>query len=197
VTDATDGAIVLFGSAGTEVRENHIHSRTRVILGGRSLPSLPSIHSMLTNLGINLVDYEPWAGDYSLVSVHHNHIHADSRYLKVGIVIGPASWSDDTDSVVHSASVTDNAFEGEHFGFAIVVSSAQQFTVLRNQLVGNVKFSGAKGARCPKAPENGAPTAFLINRGSARGFFQDDFVNGEVQHSELFPTLFGFMLTTH
>jgi hypothetical protein len=35
VTDATDGAIVLFGSAGSEIRNNHIHSRTRVILGGK------------------------------------------------------------------------------------------------------------------------------------------------------------------
>ena len=34
VFDTTDGAIVLFGSAGTEVRENDIYSRTRVVLGG-------------------------------------------------------------------------------------------------------------------------------------------------------------------
>jgi hypothetical protein len=80
--------------------------------------------------------------------------------------------------------VTDNTFEGKHFGFAIVVSSAHEFTVLRNEIVGDVRFSGVAGPRCPRAPENGPPTAFLINRGSARGFFQDGFVNGEVQHSE-------------
>jgi len=34
VTDATDGGIVLFGSAGSEVRENHVYSRARVNLGG-------------------------------------------------------------------------------------------------------------------------------------------------------------------
>lgn len=49
---------------------------------------------------------------------------------------------------------------------------------------GVAKFSGVPGSRCPKAPENGKPTAFLINRGSAKGIFQDDFVNGEVQHSK-------------
>lgn len=34
VTDATDGGIVIFGSAGSEIRDNHIYSRSRVNLGG-------------------------------------------------------------------------------------------------------------------------------------------------------------------
>ncbi|KAL7423122.1 hypothetical protein Q5752_002421 [Cryptotrichosporon argae] len=165
VFDTTDGAIVLFGSAGSEVKENEIYSRTRVVLGG-----------------INLVDYEPWAGDYTGVRVHHNTLYALSRYLKVGIVIGPSSWSDDTESTVHGASVSDNEFLGDHFGYGIVVSSASGFSVLRNAVDDNARFDGVEGPRCPKAPRNGRPTPFLINRGSARGVFQDDFVNGEVQH---------------
>ncbi|EIW73699.1 hypothetical protein TREMEDRAFT_24408 [Tremella mesenterica DSM 1558] len=165
VYDTTDGAIVLFGSAGTEVRYNEVFSRTRVVLGG-----------------INLVDYDPWEGDYSGVSVHHNDISALSRFLKVGIVIGPSSWSDDTDTTVHSASVTDNSFHGQNFGYGVVVSSVTGFTVLRNKKDDDAQFDGVKGASCPKAPENGRPTAFLINRGSAKGTFQEDFVNGEVQH---------------
>jgi hypothetical protein len=39
------------------------------------------------------------------------------------------------------------------------------------------------GPRCPRAPENARPRGFLINKGSASGVFQDDFKNGEVQHS--------------
>ena len=158
---------MLFGSAGSEVRENEIFSRTRVVLGG-----------------INLVDYDPWDGDYDRVNVHHNKLYALSRYLKVGIVIGLSSWSDDTDAVVHLGTVVDNSFYGDHFGYGIVVSSATGFTVLRNKVADTAKFSGVNGPRCPKAPANGKPTAFLINRGSARGVFQEDFVNGEVQHSE-------------
>ncbi|WVQ96691.1 hypothetical protein IAU59_003797 [Kwoniella sp. CBS 9459] len=165
VYDTTDGAIVLFGSAGSEVRNNHIYSRTRVVLGG-----------------INLVDYDPWQGDYMLVSVHHNYLHAFGRYFTVGIVVGPSSWSDDTESTVNSGSVTDNYLEGDHFGYGIVVSSATSFTVLRNTVNENAKFRGVNGPGCPKAPQNGKPTAFLINRGSARGTFQEEFVNGEVQH---------------
>ncbi|KAL1412889.1 hypothetical protein Q8F55_000638 [Vanrija albida] len=165
VFDTTDGAIVLFGSSGSEVRDNTVYSRTRVVLGG-----------------VNLVDYDPWKGDYADVHVHDNHFYAKARYFKVGIVVGPSSWSDDTDTVVRGATVTDNKFHGANFGYAIVVSSATQFTVLRNTVDDDAQFTGVNGPTCPTAPENGKPTAFLINRGSARGTFQDDFVNGEVQH---------------
>jgi hypothetical protein len=133
--------------------------------------------------GINLVDYEPWQGDYTNVHVHHNTFYALSRYFKVGIVVGLSSWSDDTDAIVHDGTITDNTFHGNHFGYGIVVSSATGFTVLRNKVDDDARFAGVRGSGCPKAPENGKPTAFLINRGSAQGTFQDDFVNGEVQHS--------------
>ncbi|RSH89370.1 hypothetical protein EHS25_002482 [Saitozyma podzolica] len=165
VTDTTDGGIVLFGSSGTEVRDNDVYARTRVILGG-----------------INMVDYDPWDGDYKDTKVHHNRLHALGRYFKTGIVIGPASWSDEIETIVKSGVVTDNIFDGAHFGYGIVISSADDFTVLRNTLGEGARFAGVPGIRCPRAPGNGKPTAFLINRGSAKGTFQTDFVNGEVQH---------------
>jgi hypothetical protein len=34
VFDTTDGAIVLFGSAGSEVKENKVYARTRMVMGG-------------------------------------------------------------------------------------------------------------------------------------------------------------------
>ncbi|KAK4689550.1 hypothetical protein P7C73_g574, partial [Tremellales sp. Uapishka_1] len=163
--DTTDGAIVLFGSSGTEVRNNEIFSRTRMVSGG-----------------INLVDYEPFDGDYSFVRVHHNTIYAHSRYLKVGIAVGPSTWEDDITSVVHGGSITDNTLHGNHFGYGFVVSSAKGFTVLRNVVDENARFSGSEGPRCPQAPKNHRPTPFLIHRASSQGSFQEDFVNGEVEH---------------
>lgn len=133
-----------------------------------------------------MVDYAPWEGDYTGTIVHHNTIHALAGFLRVGIVVGPASWSDDTDTVVHSGAITDNTLEGGRFGYGIVVSSADRFTVLRNSVEDNAVFSGVPSVNCPTAPANGAPTAFLINRGSATGTFQTEFVNGEVQHSGCF-----------
>lgn len=137
--------------------------------------------------GINLVDYDPWKGDYTGVKVHHNRFFANGRYFKAGVVIGPSTWSDDTDTTVYGATVSDNAFYGEHYGYAIVVSSASGFTVVRNTIGDDAYFDGVPGPSCPTAPENGPPTAFLINRGSAKGTYQEDFHNGEVQHSE-FPS---------
>ncbi|BEJ14967.1 hypothetical protein CspHIS471_0407340 [Cutaneotrichosporon sp. HIS471] len=165
VFDTTDGAIVIFGSAGSEVRSNKIYSRTRVVLGG-----------------INLVDYDPWEGDYTGTRVHDNEILAPSGFVKVGIVIGPSSWSDDTETSVYGGTVTDNTFSGQRFGYAMVISSAHDFTVLRNKVLPGSEFIGVPGTTCPTAPENGPPQAFLINRGSAEGKFQREFVNGEVQH---------------
>jgi hypothetical protein len=170
VYDTTDGAIVLFGSSGSTVTANQIFSRTRVVLGG-----------------INLVDYEPWAGDYSKVTVSHNILTAHGGFIKAGIVVGPASWSDDTETTVHGATVTDNEFRGAHFGYGLAVSSAKDFTVLRNTVSDDAAFTGVPGPKCPRAPENGKPTAFLINRGSVEGTFQDDFINGEIQHRQYRP----------
>lgn len=167
VFDATDGAIVLFGSSGSTVRHNRVDSKTRVVLGG-----------------VNLVDYDPWKGDYAGVLVTDNDFYAHARYFKVGIVIGLSSWSDDTDKIVRGGTVRGNRFHGKHFGYALVVSSAEDFTVLDNVVDKDAVFSGVPGARCPTAPENGPPTAFLINKGSSRGTFQPEFRNGEVQHSE-------------
>lgn len=133
--------------------------------------------------GINLVDYDPFNGDFSNVNVHHNTLNALSSYFKVGIVVGPSSWSDDTETTVHGASITDNTLHGQHFGYGIVVSSAKDFQVLRNTVDDDSVFSGVDGPRCPRAPDNARPQAFLINKGSASGVFQDDFKNGEVQHS--------------
>lgn len=163
VYDTTDAAIVLFGSAGTDVRNNKVYSRTRVLMGA-----------------INLVDMLPWQGNYRDVSIRNNYIGAHGAYIRGGINVGPAVWGDDTDGVVYGGSITGNTIEGDHIGYGIVVTSAKDFTILRNK--STAKYSGVKGPTCPTAPENADPMAFLINKGSSEGNFQAEFVNGEVQH---------------
>lgn len=122
--------------------------------------------------------------------MHHNSFYALGRYLKVGIVIGPSSWSDDTETLSKGASVYENTFQGDFFGYGIVVSSAEDFSVQGNKADPEARFRGVPGPRCPTAPPNGLPAPFLIHRGSAKGSFQDDFVNGEVQHSKSGSTIF-------
>jgi hypothetical protein len=134
-------------------------------------------------IGINLVDIDPWDGDYTRTRVHHNTISAFGAYIKGGINVGMACWTDDTESIVHSGSVTENTIEGNHIGYGITVASAKDFVVMKNK--STAKFSGFKGRTCPQAPQNANPGPFIINRGSSEGKFQSDFVNGEVQHCEL------------
>ncbi|GHJ83770.1 hypothetical protein NliqN6_0172 [Naganishia liquefaciens] len=163
VFDTTDGAIVLFGSAGSEVRENKVYARTRMVMGA-----------------INLVDYDPWEGNYTDVRVHHNTIAGLGSYIKGAINIGQACWTDNTEIMVHGGSVTHNTIEGEGIGYGITVAGARGVTVLDNK--STARYSGVMGRECPVAPPNAEPVAFLINRGSSEGVFQDEFVNGEVQH---------------
>ncbi|KAL7409718.1 hypothetical protein BDY24DRAFT_402237 [Mrakia frigida] len=165
VYDTTDGAIVIFGSRGSVVQDNTIYSRTRTVLGG-----------------INLVDVPPWEGDYTSVLVTRNHVSAFSAYLKVAINIGPATWSDDTESIVSHGTVKDNTVVGTHLGYGYVVASCKNFTVVDNVIGEGSKFGGVMGERCPEAPGNAPPRGFLINKGSSEGVFQSEFVNGEVQH---------------
>lgn len=129
-----------------------------------------------------MVDYDPWEGDYTNVVVHNNTISGLGGYIKGAINIGQACWTDNTEITVHGGSVTHNTIQGFGIGYGITVAGARGVTVLDNK--SSARYGGVKGIECPTAPENAEPMAFLINRGSSEGVFQDDFVNGEVQHGE-------------
>ncbi|KAJ9103736.1 hypothetical protein QFC21_002196 [Naganishia friedmannii] len=165
VFDTTDGAIVLFGSSGSQVNDNLVYARTRMVMGG-----------------INMVDYDPWEGDYTGVRVHGNTVSGFGGYIKGAINIGQACWTDNTEIVVHGGEVSGNTIEGEGIGYGITVAGAKGVVVMDNK--STAKYGGVRGRECPKAPENAEPCPFLINRGSSEGVFQDEFVNGEVQHGE-------------
>ncbi|KAJ9120976.1 hypothetical protein QFC24_004956 [Naganishia onofrii] len=163
VFDTTDGAIVLFGSSGSQVSDNLVYARTRMVMGG-----------------INMVDYDPWEGDYTGVRVYGNTVSGLGGYIKGAINIGQACWTDNTEIVVHGGEVSGNMIEGEGIGYGITVAGAKGVVVKDNK--STAKYGGVRGRECPKAPENAEPCPFLINRGSSEGVFQKEFVNGEVQH---------------
>lgn len=74
VTDATDGAIVIFASENVTVTGNTIVSRNRVTMGG-----------------INLVDFGPMLLSFVGVVVSNNNFLTDGpqSLIKVGVPIGP------------------------------------------------------------------------------------------------------------
>lgn len=161
ITDATDGAIVIFGAPFTTVKNNTIIAKTRILLGG-----------------INMVDYGPYSGDYTGVEVTGNTIWAESAFIKTGIAIGPAVWGGDKTNYNRNGFVHGNTIKGDNMAYGIIVSGAQNFTVLDNN--STAKYSGAFTTNC-YTPNNAPPMAFLKST-RADGNFQSDFVTGRAQY---------------
>jgi hypothetical protein len=134
VTDATDGAIVVFGAPGSLVANNTIIAMTQTLLGG-----------------INMVDYAPVRGNYTGTIVTNNVIDASTAFIKVGIAMGPDVWSC-PHTVNYGGTVTSNVIQGIHFGYGYAVNGVSDWTG-----VDNVDFSrhvGAIRAGCGGPPDS-------------------------------------------
>ncbi|KAG2024028.1 hypothetical protein CC2G_001626 [Coprinopsis cinerea AmutBmut pab1-1] len=184
IFDATDGGIVVFGSPGSVIEDNTIWVANTMLLGG-----------------INIVDYNPFDGDYRGTVVRRNNIiggfandgqepgdthgfNNETAIIKIGIGIGPRTWFGDRygESRNNGGMITSNTFSGA-FSYAIAITSANNFTVLDNKLVGNTAFIGARGPNCSDSDHVPEPAPFIVdwatvgtdmNKGS--GKVQDDFV---------------------
>jgi len=149
VHGATDGGIVLFGSPGTLVENNTIWVGDNSQLGG-----------------INMVDVNPWNGNYTGTVVQNNTIiggfatapapggsnkgdNNETAIMKVGIAIGPRTWFGPKylENISFSGTVLNNRFSGG-FGYAMGINSAVNFTVQGNTLFGNISFIGSQGPNC-------------------------------------------------
>ncbi|KAI0698572.1 hypothetical protein BC835DRAFT_1333827 [Cytidiella melzeri] len=180
VNNPTDGGIVLFGSPGTLVENNTIYVETQTLLGG-----------------INMVDYDPWKANFTNTIVRNNRIaggfatdqptssndtygmNNDDVIIKIGIAIGPRTWFGDhygsNDSF--SGAVYNNSFTGA-FGYAIAMSSARNFTVQDNVLVGNTTFIGARGENCSTTESTPGPASFIIDPNTVSSSdVQSNFMN--------------------
>jgi len=72
---------------------------------------------------------------------------------RIGIAIGPQTWFVDQfgANVSSSGTVLDNNLSGA-FGYGIAITSAHNFTVQGNTLIGNTSFIGSRGPNCTDAP---------------------------------------------
>ncbi|KAI5478662.1 hypothetical protein MNV49_004689 [Pseudohyphozyma bogoriensis] len=145
VTDATDGAIVIFGSPGSTIKDNIIIADQRQLLGA-----------------INSVDYAPWFGNYTGTSVTGNTITASNSMIKVGFALGPLNWSPPTAGIT-SASYTfggswiNNIFNTGltgYFGAGITISGHSDASVTSNKFV-SANFGGVNSSACFTPPDNG------------------------------------------
>ncbi|WP_196778012.1 right-handed parallel beta-helix repeat-containing protein [Lentzea aerocolonigenes] len=115
ITDATDGAIVVFGAPGSTVENNTIVAEKRELLGG-----------------INLVDHKPMSGNYTGTVVRGNVIDAKSAFIKVGIAMGLRVWTCEDPGTVHGATVTGNRLRGLHMGYGYAINGVRDWTVTGN-----------------------------------------------------------------
>ncbi|SCZ99435.1 BZ3500_MvSof-1268-A1-R1_Chr3-1g06010 [Microbotryum saponariae] len=134
ITDATDGAIVLFGAQGTVVQNNRIISDQRQLLGG-----------------INMVDYTS-LGNFSGVVVRNNVIKSKVSLIKVGIAMGTMVWGTDNRTIARTfgGTVQNNVFTSGasgYFGYAIAVAGHANAVVTGN-VAKLANFGGVESPQC-------------------------------------------------
>lgn len=179
VNNPTDGGIVLFGSPGTRVENNTIWVETNTLLGG-----------------INMVDVAPYSGDYKGVVVTNNTIaggfatspdtgsatkgtNNEDVIIKIGIAIGPRTWFGNQylNNVSTGGTVLNNELTGA-FSYGIAISSATNFTIENNVLIGNTSFIGARGPNCTTGDPTPSPAPFVIDiNNTAQSTTQSDFID--------------------
>ncbi|GAB6900037.1 right-handed parallel beta-helix repeat-containing protein [Kineosporia succinea] len=152
ITDATDGAIVVFGAPGSTVSDNTIIAKNRTLLGG-----------------INMVDYGPMDGNYAETVVSNNTIRADGALIKIGLAMGPGVWSC-TDTLVTGGTVTGNTLEGSTMGYGYAVNGVKDFTITGNK--DNSTHIGIPNGSCDGV--NPKPAGFQSDVAQG-GSLQSDF----------------------
>lgn len=162
--DNTDAAVVVYGSPGTLVEGNRI-TATKVS----------------PMAGILMVDAAPFDGDYSGMVVKGNVIDAE-RYIRIGIGIGAAILSDDTDTVLRGGTVMDNEIKGS-LGYGIAAAGLDGWTVTGNKDIAH--HQGERSSRCFDEFVNPEPVRYLWHESSiSKSQFQPEFVDGEFQYGE-------------
>lgn len=91
-------------------------------------------------------------------------VTTSDRLRRIGIAIGPQTWFVDFfgANVSSSGTVLDNSLTGA-FGYGIAITSARNFTVQDNVLLGNTSFIGSRGPNCSAPDPTPASAAFIVS----------------------------------
>ncbi|CUA70355.1 hypothetical protein RSOLAG22IIIB_00714 [Rhizoctonia solani] len=166
IESPTDGGIVVFGSPGSLIQNNTIWIEDNTLLGG-----------------INVVDYDPFNGDYTNTIVENNTIiggfatdqstdaqdanvgfNNETAIIKMGLAVGNRVWFGDKFGRNRNFGgiVRNNRLTGA-FGWGVVVSGTRDFVVENNEIVGNSTFIGFRGVNCSITEALPSPEPFLYD----------------------------------
>lgn len=158
IIDATDGGIVVFGAPGSLIEGNLIRAETRTLLGG-----------------INMVDYDPYEGNYTGTIVRDNVIEASGAVIRIGLGMGVyvwGCWPAGTERTLYGGTVTGNILRGERMQYGFAVDGVRDWTVLDN--VDEAVHSGRPSVDCGGRLAS-APSGFQYYPLRAEGTFQPEF----------------------
>ncbi|CAE6391383.1 unnamed protein product, partial [Rhizoctonia solani] len=166
IDSATDGGIVVFGSPGSLIQNNTIWIEDNTLLGG-----------------INVVDYDPFNGDFTNTIVENNTIiggfatdqstdaqdanlgyNNETAIIKMGLAVGNRVWFGDKFGRNRNFGgiVRNNRLTGA-FGWGVAVSGTRDFVVENNEIVGNATFIGFRGVNCSMTEALPSPEPFLYD----------------------------------
>jgi hypothetical protein len=150
---------VVFGAPGSVIEGNKIRAETRTLLGG-----------------INMVDYDPYGGNYSATVVRENVIDASGAVIRIGLGMGQRVWvcpsPGSGESTLTGGTVTGNTLRGAHMQYGFAVDGVRGWTVTGN--VDEATHTGTPSFPCGSLLAS-APAGFLYNPARSDGTFQPEF----------------------
>lgn len=158
ITDATDGGIVIFGATGSLIEGNTIRAETRTLLGG-----------------INMVDFDPYEGNYTGTIVRNNVIDASGAVIRIGLGMGVrvwGCWPADTDKTLYGGVVAGNVLRGEKMQYGFAVDGVRNWLVTGN--VDEATHIGVPSVDCGGRLAS-QPAGFQYYPPRAQGTFQPEF----------------------
>lgn len=129
--------------------------QNNTIIGGLATDSDSDEQSKGENIDDVIIKYvSPMFIDVALLTVLY----------RIGIAIGPHTWFGDEFGANRSSSgiVRNNILTGA-FGYGMAITSATNFTVENNTLVGNTSFIGSRGPNCSTTDVTPTPAPFVID----------------------------------
>jgi parallel beta-helix repeat protein len=158
IIDATDGGIVIFGAPGSLIEGNTIRAETRILLGG-----------------INMVDFDPYEGNYTGTVVKNNVIDASGAAIRIGLGMGVrvwGCWPAENEKTLYGANVTGNTLRGAQMQYGFAIDGVRDWTATGN--VDEAMHSGVPSVDCGGVVAS-APAGFQFNPNRAQGNFQSEF----------------------